>query len=841
MPHTHWDREWYKPFQEFRFRLVELIDGLLPLLEHEGALPHFMLDGQMAVVDDYLAMRPAAEERLASLVTSGRLSIGPWYILMDEFLVSGETIVRDLQLGMERAADLGGAMQIGYLPDMFGHIAQMPQILRSAGIDRAVVWRGVPRSVDRARFAWSSPDGSTVLAEYLVHGYGNGAHLPPDGPGAVRMISAYISDIAPFIDRSRSTEGILLMNGTDHQVPRAWLADVVDQVNALQEDVKLTVCGLGEALDAVVPGGLADAPPDLPSHVGELRSSARANLLMGVASNRVDVKQAAARAERGLERRAEPAAALFGSASSWPAPFLDEAWKLMVLNAAHDSVCACSVDEVVDAVLHRYAEARQIADAITRATLGRLAASLSCSGAVAVNLSPRQRSGIVELVLPGTELPDGCQLLVSSPEVLFDDELSATIENNPELPSGTVPSHPPTCRVLALSGEVPGYGWTRWRPAPPSNPVAVTNGFGMTNGLVTIEVDPVTGTFSLDGIAGFDHLVDSGDHGDTYNYSPPTHDTVIDRPEDVTTRLVESGPIRGVIEVTRIFRWPTHIAADARAGSRAVEVVSRLTLCAGEALVRIETSFENACDDHRLRSLFPLGTPASSSRAECAFAVVERPLVAEGGPTERGLATYPSRRFVQAGDLTVVHEGLLEYELVDENGSSIAMEPGAATFTASHLALTLLRATGMLSQVEMAYRPLSAGPPIAVKGPQMRGQQSLRYGVVLGPCDPYALVEQFSTPIEVVTGLGLGTVPGSGRALRIEGAEVSSVRRSVRNGGRVEVRVFNPKPSACAVTLEGGDGSPSKGDVVDLCGRTIGSFSGTIDLGPWKIATLLLQ
>ena len=162
VPHTHWDREWYEPFQTFRMRLVELIDQLLVRMEEDPRL-RFTLDGQAATVDDYLEVRPEGRARIERLIAAGRLAIGPWQILMDEFLVSGETIVRNLELGWVRAEELGGAMPIGYLPDMFGHIAQMPQILRRAGIDRAVVWRGVPASIERNSFAWRAPDRSSPV------------------------------------------------------------------------------------------------------------------------------------------------------------------------------------------------------------------------------------------------------------------------------------------------------------------------------------------------------------------------------------------------------------------------------------------------------------------------------------------------------------------------------------------------------------------------------------------------------------------------------------------------------------------------------------------------------
>src|SRR5215831_3505589 len=96
VPHTHWDREWYEPFQVFRLRLVHLLDGLLPLLDHDLSYARFLLDGQTVVLDDYLAVRPEQAATITRLVTSGRVSIGPWQCLMDEFMVSGETMVRNL-------------------------------------------------------------------------------------------------------------------------------------------------------------------------------------------------------------------------------------------------------------------------------------------------------------------------------------------------------------------------------------------------------------------------------------------------------------------------------------------------------------------------------------------------------------------------------------------------------------------------------------------------------------------------------------------------------------------------------------------------------------------------
>ncbi|MEA2702708.1 MAG: 2-O-(6-phospho-alpha-D-mannosyl)-D-glycerate hydrolase, partial [Actinomycetota bacterium] len=352
VPHTHWDREWYQPFQSFRLRLVEVLDGLLDLLEADPSIPHFLLDGQMAMIDDYLTVRPEAETRLRRLAGAGRVDVGPWYVLADEFLVSGETLIRNLQMGLERATAFGGAMEVGYLPDMFGHVAQMPQLLRLAGFEHAVVWRGVPAAVDRTAFWWQAPDGSTVRAEYLPTGYGNGDAVPDDAKaflGRVRAHEAALGGLLP------ATAPLLWMNGGDHVPAQAGLGRVVGEANGLTTDHRLEVTSLPRYLSTAPAAGL-------PSWPGELRSGARANLLMGVASNRVDVKQAAARAERALERMAEPLSALFVEPHRWPSAAFRLAWTDVVLDAAHDSVCACSADEVVDAVLVRYAEATQIAD-----------------------------------------------------------------------------------------------------------------------------------------------------------------------------------------------------------------------------------------------------------------------------------------------------------------------------------------------------------------------------------------------------------------------------------------------------------------------------------------------
>jgi hypothetical protein len=898
VPHTHWDREWYQPYQTFRLRLVDLLDDLLPRLDADPSYRHFLLDGQMAVVDDYLAVRPEAEPVLRRLATAGRLAMGPWYILMDEFLVSGETMIRDLQLGLDRAAAFGGAMQVGYLPDMFGHIAQMPQLLAQFGFRHAVVWRGVPAQMQTTAFWWRAPDGTEVRAQYLPDGYSNGATLPDDGKELASQIERFEQTYGPLAG-DESSGPLLWMNGTDHQMPRPWLGRVVDEAAQVQDRYDISVGSLESYLDIAPVDGLDTVE-------GELRSGAYANLLMGVASNRVDVHQASAWAERALERLAEPLNALWVAPERWPAALLDEAWLDVIRNSAHDSVCACSVDAVGEAVLHRYAEAHQIAEGLTERAVAALGRGVGGTLPVAVNPSKRPRSGLVEITVPGEGPIPGTQLLREFPgdrvldgltraqlaaamlgtlhsaedvvdgqvELLDDGTLElrlrrdpiraghawtgdarATVTDlaaaDPDAPARLVVQRAAGRRVATRVHDVPGFGWARVdattegaRLEQDGVGAVRTEGAVLDNGLVRVEVDGTTGAWSIDGQPGFGRLVDDGDEGDTYNWCPPEHDQVVDQPDEVHVEVVESGPLRGALVIRSTFTWPDRVIAGHRVGEQRVEVTTRLELHAGERLVRVTTELDNPSRDHRVRAWFPLPEGATESRAECAFTVVRRGLVAEGGPSEAPLPTYPSRRFVQAGGLTVVHEGLLEYELVD-----LAHDGGAPRARA--LALTLLRATGVISRGPMTTRPLPAGPDTPAEAAQMIGPLRVRYGVQVGDADPYALVDDAFLPLLLadpakIRGMadgGATTVADAtrGSGLDVRGAEVSALRRPAgRPGAGLEVRVWNASNEPSDVEIRGADGWRT-GWLTDLRGAPIEPFDGRLRLEPWRIATLVLR
>jgi alpha-mannosidase len=876
VPHTHWDREWYESFEIFRLKLVDTLDTLVNLLESDPSYGWFLLDGQMAAVDDYLEIRPENAERVRELASSGRLTVGPWYVLMDEFLVSGETIVRNLEMGMARAASFGGAMDIGYLPDMFGHIAQMPQILAEAGFAHAVVWRGVPSAVDQSAFWWEAPDGSRVRAEYLVRGYSNAATLPDDAAALVQRTAAYEEEVSGFL-----LDGLLFMNGSDHLAPQPHLGRLVAEANALQDDYAFAITSLPRYIHGAPVDGLATWP-------GELRSGFRANMLMGVTSNRVDVKHAAALAEVALERRAEPYCALFGDPGDWPGRLLELAWLDVIRNAAHDSICACSIDAVVDSVNERFAESHRMAVGLAQRGLGALARSMATPGTVVVNPSARTRSGIVELIvtgepgdasseqvlssraslpgtltldaatvtsilgmLQGTRISDdawvhdirieedetgiditvavGTEELPGIPVEAVKENLAARLAARPDAVVRVTLDQPPIRQVVARVADVPGLGWTIYSPAPLAHPVTARPGEGgsvvLTNGLVTVEVSGADGTFSIDGHGGLGRLVDGGDLGDSYNYSPPRDDSLVEVPESVRVEVADEGPVRAGALVTSQYRWPERadLASSSRQGEQTVTVTTKIELHADETSVRVTTSFVNPSRDHRVRVHFPLPRPAATSDAGSAFATVTRGLTAEGRADELGLPTFPARDFVVAGGLTVAHLGVQEHELVD-------VDQGGDGPMARTLAMTLLRSTGMLSRVGMTYRPVPAGPLTPVEGLQLVGKRiETTYVLALGDVDPWALAEDLFAPLESTTSFGGGWRGERGSGLTVEGAQLSALRL---HEGQLEVRVFNPTGDETVVHL--GD---AKGWLVDLRGRPTQAFDGTFSLRPHGIAT----
>jgi mannosylglycerate hydrolase len=369
--HTHWDREWYLTFQQFRIKFIHLLDKVLEILENDPEYKYFLLDGQTILLEDYLQIKPDREPAISKFIKAGRLVIGPWYISPDEFLVAPESHIRNLLEGDKLCQKYGNKMMVGYLPDTFGHIGQMPQILRGFGIDAACLWRGLDDQ--STELVWKALDGSTVLLTYLRESYSNAANLTLSDPKKFTTeIDERIKSLSPY---SKSSH-ILLMHGTDHMEPSAGLSHAIYSYQVNSPANNLVHSNLSEYFNGIR-SYVNSTSYVLPEVHGELRSSKHSPLLHNVLSTNITIKQRNHSCENDLLKWVEPFSTwgiLQQNTRSIPEAtskkldqFMDNPksiirynWKLLMQCHPHDSICATSIDQVANEINIRFDQVDQI-------------------------------------------------------------------------------------------------------------------------------------------------------------------------------------------------------------------------------------------------------------------------------------------------------------------------------------------------------------------------------------------------------------------------------------------------------------------------------------------------
>ena len=414
--HTHWDREWYLTFRRFRVHLVDVVRKVLDALERGGEFRHFLLDGQAIILEDYLSIRPEDEDRIRKLVHSGQLSIGPWYVLPDFFLVSAEATVRNLLVGHQVCRRFGPVQKVGYMPDSFGHIAQVPQLLRLAGIDSFIYTRGNGDEIEDLglEYRWEAPDGSDVLAVSQHRGYDGAAALGFESYWAAHTRRAV--DVARAVEQVRSLfEGMarlsrgdirLVCNGGDHLPPQQEFDAILAALRRAFPGTEFRHSGLAEYVEAVRAAGCATR-----RHSGELRYGKDQLILPGVWSARTYLKQLNDEAQTLLEAYLEPVSAYlhFRHGKEYPVGALADAWKLLLQNHPHDSICGCSTDEVHREMVARFRGVIDAAEQLLADHLVGLAPTFASEPAgdagtvlCVVNPLPERRTEVVErlVVLP---------------------------------------------------------------------------------------------------------------------------------------------------------------------------------------------------------------------------------------------------------------------------------------------------------------------------------------------------------------------------------------------------------------------------------------------------------
>ena len=729
--HTHWDREWYRTFQSFRARLVDTVDRVLDLV-HEDPGFYFQLDGQTIVLEDYLAVRPERRAALREAVQAGRIAIGPWYVQPDSFLPSGEAHVRNLLEGRRVASEFGPCESVAYTPDSFGHPAQFPQLFAGFGLGPFIYWRGNGNEIAElpAEYCWTAPDGSEIVACHLGKGYFNANGLPDDVDEAVERLEEMSRGLAARSPR----DCVLLMNGVDHMLPDTNTREVAE--------------ALAKSTGWVVERGLLNdyshdlGAPDAtqPHFRGELCGGRVANLLPGVWSTRTYLKLRNRQCESALEGWAEPWSAI-GSWHGTPSEqaSLRIAWRELLANQAHDSICGCSQDAVHDQMLARYDVAGELARETTQRLLERIAGlgaerqirrrdpqtgrrRRSVSLAV-FNPCPHTRTEIVRLPLDGfpTHTARGVNPLLSknfqAEGFTIDGEPARLIRDQGSVRPLLAPDQP-VYDVEFVARDVPGFGWRGFElERSQAYPERRDAGHEIGNDALRV-IAAEDGTFTLEAAGrsfpGLAALEDTGDRGDTYDYDP-AHGGPEPRTEGVrVTRFRHASGIERLV-VERNLVVPDGLCADRRSRAEAtvaLPVRIEARVAPGVERVDFDLRIENRARDHRLRILFPTGSATRAATAGTTFGAASR---------ERGTQddsewlhpappTFPLLGWVAKDGLGIFAPGINEAEITAEGA----------------IALTLLRATGWLSRPDLSTRPGDAGPVLATPGAQCPGPLALR-------------------------------------------------------------------------------------------------------------------
>ncbi len=835
--HTHWDREWYHPVGVMRQRLVALVDTLL---DAPDGLP-FLLDGQAIVLDDYRLVRPERTPLLHAALRDGQLEAGPWYVLSDMLIPSGEALVRNLLEGLRTVHEAWGeSPRVLYSPDAFGHSAAGPVLAAGFGMKVAIVWRGLggPGHPLQTVARWTHAGGDSVVVYHLpMNGYEVGSSLPVTSPGAAarwRTMRDAVLGVNPL-------RVALLPNGADHharQPSRAEAIAALAAVAAPHDVVTDSLAGFAERL--------ADAANDAPLPVlrGELRDSTGWTWsLQGTFATRAHQKRVNALAERLLIRDTEPWAALAWFTQDWTQSTLRGAWKTLLATHPHDTLCGCSADEVAIGADLRWSDARGQGEGIRD---GALRALVRCDPAaqremealwkptlILRNPAPRARGGAVRLRLvdatvsdpvgPGSASRSGARVAPPPATAAWSgDETLQLLQRSRQFDRVESPLHYPHNAVVRVSEAmawiepIAGYAVQPLVLAdlkhvasavPPR--VRVRGSDTELHGPAWRILSSVQGVIATHATTGarvqpLGWLESTTDAGDTYTPGLRGQPIVA---RWSAPRLQARGPIRAEWEQSASLQRPViSIAAATEPAARDlpprddlvdVSATATLAVTAGTDWLELTIRGDNAAGDHRLRWVLPLPGSIHTDRviADAAFGAVRRDF-SDRDPrewsAEARLRTAPLHRWLylsgESYGLGIVSDGLAEYELLPDG----------------HLAITLVRAVGELSRRDVSERPGHAGWPLATPLAQSRGPFEARFAIIALPHGAESAIsvlenaaDDILLPVTGDTWRGVATplTAFPGLSLEGDGLSFSAAKRS-EDGDWLVLRCINQRSTA---------------------------------------------
>src|SRR5574344_2118279 len=372
--HTHRDREWYRPFEEFRLRLIEVVDEVISQLE-KNEIPFFYFDAQTIFLEDYLEIWPQNNERIKKLIKEKKLFIGPFYCSTDSFLVNAMSYLKNIDLGLKISNEYNNTDFLAYLSDTFGHSSCLPEIFSFKGIKNAFLWRGLGNI--KTNFIWDK-----INATYLKQGYFHD-YLSLEIP--IEQKASLILKQLEKIDED-DLDILLLPLGADHLTLAKNVYSQITEINKYLENYEIKLKTPFEYIEKI-------SNSKKPIYYGEFRDNSRNFILQGVYSSRIDLKQQNALCQWDLFRKTEPLMLIKKNEN-----YINEllyAEKLLIKNHPHDSIYGCSVDEVHAENLVNYNKVQQITNGVQKRFLRDI--SQNTDKITVINLSNYEYSGPVRI------------------------------------------------------------------------------------------------------------------------------------------------------------------------------------------------------------------------------------------------------------------------------------------------------------------------------------------------------------------------------------------------------------------------------------------------------------
>ena len=673
--HTHWDREWYREFEVFRLRLLRVFDNVLDMLS-KNKIPCFYFDGQTSALDDYLEMRPQMRDLVLMFIKQKKLFIGPFYCLVDEFLTDKTVFEKNLEIGLKEAQKYGCKDFIGYLADTFGHSQNIPEILRDYGIDKCIVWRGCGDFP--SEFSWCGMDTVNLVRGYFNDVFSINAPVEKKA----ELLKSNLDKIA-----AKSGNVLLLPIGADHLGVETDIDDQIKAVNELlKEDYYIR---LGSPFDYFKRVG--DRFKEFEWN-DEIRDNSKTFTLQGCYSSRLDLKRENVEctylmdlASRFVRQQKETA---YDTT-------LEYAYKMLIQNQAHDSICGCSTDDVHSENLTRYKKIKQVANTI----INELKFKNHFEEKKILNLSGREFTGVVEF--KSAQKIEGYDRIDF--EKGFDEYLLADTQRIPVTEDYTN-IYTYLASVENLKPDEVEY----LMPAINQTDLQVTN-TSLENSSMCLKIE--NGKIFVNGVEF--SLIDFADLGDSYNFGPKADDNGTEF-RVLRSKIALNTPSRASLKIDFEGAW---------------DVISLIvSLDKNAAFLHFKFDWINSQKNHLLTAGFRLRNPIREVFSEDMNQLIKRKFdpeydIRKNLPTEKGIEVKNNTAPMQRGflideegnNLGCVTKGLTQYEVFQ-----------------NRIYIPVLRATGVISNPQNPARTTPAGPPIEVNSLQQIGKNTAEFYVFFG-------------------------------------------------------------------------------------------------------------